>query len=287
MTEFYLDGKTKLVILIGNPVEHSMSPSMHTAAFQAIGFNGIYIACKVEKGMLKEAVEGLKALNILGANVTIPHKVEIMKYIDEIDPKAQDIGAINTIVNKNEILYATNTDGIAAIKSMKEAKFPLNGSTAVILGAGGAARAIAFYLLDYIDHLYLTNRHREKAEHLKNELSKKFDVKITIFNFNKNELKSTLKKSDILINCTPVGMYPNVDQSPVPKECLNKNLNVFDAIYNPIETKLIKEAKSLGANAIGGLKMFLYQGAEAFKLWTGKDAPISIMEKIIIKNLKK
>ncbi|MHA1271713.1 MAG: shikimate dehydrogenase [Candidatus Helarchaeota archaeon] len=285
MTNVKLNGKTKLVILIGNPVEHSLSPRMHTEAFNKIGFNCVYLACKIEKKNLKTTVESIKVLNMIGANVTIPHKVEIMKYLDEIDPIAVDIGAINTIVNKNGKLYATNTDGIGAVRSLRESGIKLKNTNVVMIGAGGVARPIAFYLLKEINQLYITDIRDSAASNLQSALEKRYPGKVSIFQSNNENLKNVIEMSNLLINCTPVGMFPKINETPVPKSLLRDDLNIFDVVYNPLETQLIKDAKSIGAKAVGGIKMFLYQGVEGFELWTGKKAPVELMEKIIIEEL--
>ncbi len=287
LIETELSGKTKVVILIGNPVEHSMSPKMHTTAFKEVGVNAIYVATKVEKNNLKTAVESIRALNFLGANVTIPHKVAVMKFVDEIEPIARDIGAVNTIVNKEGKLIATNTDGLGFMRSMKEAGVKLKGINAVMVGAGGVARAISFNLLHEINQLKITDIKKKVIDSLVSNLKQRFGNKVTSFNLNGKNLKTELEKADLLLNCTPIGMFPKNKETPVPKEFLRKDLTVFDAIYNPIETLLIKNAKQIGAKTIGGSKMFLYQGVEAFELWTEKKAPIKLMETIINENLIK
>ena len=287
MNNINVDGKTKLAILIGNPVEHSLSPRMHTSAFKEIGYNAIYIACKVEKDKLFEVVESIKALNLLGANVTIPHKVDIMEFVDDIDPIARDIGAINTIVNNNGNLYATNTDGIGAIRSIKEGGIDLKDKNVVMIGSGGVARPIAFYLLKEIKHLFLTDINREASSTLEKALLKRYEKKVSAFDLTEENLGDFIEKSNILMNCTPVGMYPNIDKTPVPKKLLRPDLSIFDVVYNPLETKLVREAKEVGSKAIGGIKMFLYQGVEGFELWTKQKAPVNLMEKIIIEELSR
>ncbi|MBD3228549.1 MAG: shikimate dehydrogenase [Candidatus Lokiarchaeota archaeon] len=279
------DGNTKLCILIGNPVSHSLSPRMHTTAFNEIDFNCVYLACKVEKKDLKNAANAIKALGMVGANVTIPHKIDIMEYLDEIDPIAKDIGAINTIVNRDGSLYATNTDGKGAIRSLREAGIDLEARTTTMIGAGGVARPISFFLLQEIDHLYLTDINMDAANNLKKDLIERYPNKITLFESNDKNLKKVLEKSEILFNCTPVGMHPNIKDTPVPKAFLRDDLSVFDVVYNPLKTQLIKDAIDVGAKAVGGIKMFLYQGVEAFELWTSKKAPVKLMEKIIIEKL--
>ena len=286
MVEINLSGKTKIAILIGNPVEHSMSPKMHTLAFKEINMDAVYLATKVENDKVQEAINSIRALNLLGANVTVPHKVSVMKYVDEIDPIAKDIGAVNTIVNDNRKLFATNTDGIGFIRSVKEAGVNLKGMKAVMVGAGGVARAIAFYLLQEIDSLKLTDLKDEVSTELVLKLKKRYGDKVNKFDLSNENLEKELKDANFLINCTPVGMHPKDDKSPVPKEFLRKDLVVFDAVYNPLETLLLKNAKALGAIVISGVKMFIYQGVEAFERWTKKQAPVKLMEKIVLETLK-
>ncbi|MHA1784100.1 MAG: shikimate dehydrogenase [Candidatus Helarchaeota archaeon] len=285
MVDINLSGKTRITILIGNPVEHSMSPKMHTLAFKEIGVDALYVATKVDNDKVKEAVDSIRALNLLGANVTVPHKVSVMSYVDEIDPIARDIGAVNTIVNENGKLFATNTDGLGFIRSMKEAEVDLRGMNAVMIGAGGVARAIAFFLLQEIDRLKLTDMKNEISNELKSKLQVRYGNKVDKFELTDENLKNELKKADLLINCTPVGMHPNTDKTPIPKEYLKKDLVVFDAVYNPLETLLLRNAKKVGAKAISGVKMFIYQGVEAFERWTKKKAPVALMEKIVLESL--
>ena len=182
MVEIEISGKTKVAILIGNPVEHSMSPSMHTIAFKTTGIDAIYVATKVENDEIKNAVEAIRALDFLGANVTIPHKVAVMEYVDEVDPIAKDIGAINTIVNEGGRLYATNTDGTGFMRSIKEAEIETNGIKAVMIGAGGVARAIAFNLLKKISSLSITDLNSEVSNELVSKLKSRYLTSSKNFN---------------------------------------------------------------------------------------------------------
>lgn len=285
MVDIDLSGKTRIVTLIGNPVEHSMSPKMHTAAFKKIGMDAIYIATKVEGDKVEDAVKGIRALNFLGANVTIPHKVATMEFVDEVNPIARDIGAINTIINEGGYLRATNTDGLGFMRSLKEANISLKNERVVMMGAGGVARAIAFVLLSEIKELLLTDIKKEVAKKLLSKLQNSFGDKVIYFENTKKELKQAVEGARALLNCTPVGMAPQSDKTPAPSEYLRSDLIVFDAVYNPLETLLIKNAKALGAPTITGVKMFLYQGVEAFERWTKKKAPADLMEQMIIEGL--
>ena len=276
-----IKGSTDIVGLIGHPVEHSFSPPMHNAAFKKLNMDYVYTPFDVNPNNLENAIIGAQALNIKGLNVTIPHKIEVMKYLDEIDEVASLIGAVNTVDFKD--LKGYNTDGIGAIKAIGEVTKVKNKSV-VIAGAGGASRAISFYLAKYgADNLTILNRNVEKAQKLASDvLASGFidDVKSDSIN------NMDLSDADILINTTPVGMHPNVNDTPIAlANNMREDLVVFDAVYNPNETGLLKEAVKAGAKPVYGIKMLLYQGAESFKIWTGKKAPIDVMEEALTKTL--
>ncbi|MBO5151904.1 MAG: shikimate dehydrogenase [Methanobrevibacter sp.] len=276
-----IKGSTNVVGLIGHPVEHSFSPPMHNAAFNKLNMDYVYTAFDVNPNDLKTAIVGADALNIKGFNVTIPHKIEVMKYLNEIDEVAKLIGAVNTIDFKN--LKGYNTDGIGAIKAIGEVTNVKNKNV-VIAGAGGASRAISFYLAKYgVDQLTILNRNVEKAQKLANDV---LDSEL-IDNVESDSINNmNLSDADILINTTPVGMHPNVDDVPIALAGdMHDNLVVFDAVYNPNETGLLKQAIEAGAKPVYGIKMLLYQGAESFEIWTGKKAPIDVMQEALIKYL--
>ncbi|MBE6511081.1 MAG: shikimate dehydrogenase [Methanobrevibacter millerae] len=276
-----IKGSTNVVGLIGHPVEHSFSPPMHNAAFNKLNMDYVYTAFDVNPNDLKTAIVGADALNIKGFNVTIPHKIEVMKYLNEIDEVAKLIGAVNTIDFKN--LKGYNTDGIGAIKAIGEVTNVKNKNV-VIAGAGGASRAISFYLAKYgVDQLTILNRNVEKAQKLANDV---LDSEL-IDNVESDSINNmNLSDADILINTTPVGMHPNVDDVPIAQAGdMHDNLVVFDAVYNPNETGLLKQAIEAGAKPVYGIKMLLYQGAESFEIWTGKKAPIDVMQEALIKYL--
>lgn len=245
---------------------------MHNAAFGHLGLNSVYMAFKVED--LRKAIEGIRALHIYGVSVTIPHKTEAMKYVDTVDPLAQRIGAINTIANHNGSLIGYNTDWVGAIKSLEEVT-DIPGKHFVIVGAGGAARAIAFGIKHKHGKVSIVNRSRKRGEQLAKDLECQFDPINSI-----NDIKA-----DALIHTTPVGMYPHVDNTLIPKGYLKEGMVIMDTIYNPLETKLLKEAKERGCTVIGGFNMLIYQGATQFELWTGKEAPVSIMQEAVYKFL--
>ncbi|MBR6024756.1 MAG: shikimate dehydrogenase [Methanobrevibacter sp.] len=276
-----IKGSTNVVGLIGHPVEHSFSPPMHNAAFEKLDMDYVYTAFDVDPKNLESAIIGAQALDIKGFNVTIPHKIEVMKYLDEIDEVASLIGAVNTIDFKD--LKGYNTDGIGAIKAISEVT-KIKNKNVLIAGAGGASRAISFYIAKYgADKLTILNRNVEKADKLA------FDVSDSglMDNVSSDSMENmNLEDVDILINTTPVGMHPNVDDTPIALAGdMHEELVVFDAVYNPNETGLLKEAIKANAKPVYGIKMLLYQGAESFNIWTGKKAPIDVMEEALIKTL--
>ncbi|MHA1649761.1 MAG: shikimate dehydrogenase [Candidatus Helarchaeota archaeon] len=280
-----ITGKTKLCILIGNPVEHSMSPKMHNAAFQELGLDYVYVALRVDNDKVKEAIEGIRAFNIKGANVTVPHKIKAMQYLDEIDPVAENIGAINTILNRDGYLYGTNTDGIGAVRSLQEENVDLKNKKIVMIGAGGVARPISYNFAPDAKDFVLFDIAQNAVQNLTDELNKKLGGNIRGYKSDPAIIAKELQDADIFINATPVGMYPNINHSVIPKELLRKDLVVFDVVYNPLETKLLKDAKAVGAKAISGVMMLVYQGVAAFELWTGKKAPVALMKKMVLEGL--
>ena len=274
-----IKGSTNIVGLIGHPVEHSFSPPMHNAAFKALGMDYAYVAFDVNPNDLKSAIGGANALNIKGFNVTIPHKIEVMKYLEELDEVASLIGAVNTIDFKN--LKGYNTDGIGAIKAIEEVT-SVKDKNVVVAGAGGASRAISFYLAKYgVESLTILNRNVDKAQALAGDVSKS-DLIGNVNADSISKISTCLKDADILVDTTPLGMDPHIDDEPIATaEDMHEDLVVFDAVYNPNETVLLKEAIKAGAKPVYGIKMLLYQGAESFKIWTGVDAPIDVMEKAL------
>ncbi len=278
-----IKGSTNIVGLIGHPVEHSFSPPMHNAAFEALDMDYAYVPFDVDPGNLESAIEGARSLNIKGFNVTIPHKVEVMKCLDELDEVASLIGAVNTIDFKD--LKGYNTDGIGAIKAIEEIS-SIKNKDVVIAGAGGASRAISFYIAKYgAESLTILNRNVEKAESLASDV---LDSGLIgeVKSDSISEIGNCLAGSDILIDTTPLGMHPHIDDEPIAyAEDMHDDLVVFDAVYNPNETSLLKEAIKAGAKPVYGIKMLLYQGAESFRIWTGRDAPVDVMEDALKKTL--
>ncbi len=283
-----ISGKTRLCGIIGDPIEHTMSPVMHNAAFRQRGIDYLYVPFKVKQGELAKAIEGVRALNIRGLNVTIPHKVAVIQFLDEVDNLAEKIGAVNTIVNDDGVLRGYNTDGAGFLQALLGSKIEPKGKNIVILGAGGASRAISFFLADRGAHLVILNRLLELdwAKELASRISQIFTKEVEALELNRENLAGALGKANILVNATSVGMTPNIDETPAASDLLKPELIVFDIVYNPIKTRLLREAEAAGAKTISGLNMLIWQGALAFEKWTGAKAPVELMRQVTIKVLE-
>lgn len=273
-------------MLFGDPVEGSLSPPMFNAAFRKLGMDSIYIAVKVPPRLLAAAVEIVKSLEVRGFNVTIPHKISIMKYLDSLDRSAEDVEAANTVVNKNGKLVGYNTDGAGALMALQEKVGKVNGKKVVVLGAGGAARAIVHSLISAGAEVTVANRTQKNAEALATIVEKKTGKKVSVIPLDKKILKESIANADILINATSVGMRPNVNKTLVTARMLHPDLLVNDIVYKPLKTRLLKEAELAGAKTLDGLGMLINQAALAFKLWTGKDPPIEVMREAAEKSLE-
>jgi shikimate dehydrogenase len=268
-----IDTTTRLYGVMGDPVGHSLSPAMHNAAFRHTGYNGAYLAFHVID--LPGAVNGIRALNIHGASVTLPHKVAVMDLLDQVDAAARQIGAVNTIVNESGRLCGFNSDSPGAMAALME-KTPIEGKRVAVIGAGGAARALAYGIKINGGHLTIVNRSREKGRRLADELANDF---CPLDTFSGADV-------DILINTTSVGMSPNADRTPVASSLLRPGMTVMDIVYNPLETKLIRSARHSGCTVVDGVSMFVHQGAIQFERWTGKKAPVRLMQQTVLDALK-
>jgi shikimate dehydrogenase len=224
-------------------------------------------------------------MNIRGLNVTIPHKVAIIPLLDKLDPLAEKIGAINTIVNDNGVLTGYNTDATGFLRALLDQGAEPEGKKVVILGAGGAARAISFILAERGAELVILNRQLARAEDLARWIAQVFRKEVEALDLNEENLKMVLATADILTNTTSVGMVPDVNEMPIPAELLKPRLIVFDIVYNPLQTKLLKAAESAGAKTINGLEMLVWQGALALEKWTGREAPLDLMKREAMKAL--
>jgi len=268
-----INTETKIIGVIGNPIKHSKSPLIHNAALEEKKLNYKYFAFEVED--IKKAIDGMKALGIVGFSVTIPHKVSAMELVDEVDVLAKKMGAINTIHNKDGKLFGYNTDCFGAINALKE-KTSLAGKKVYLLGAGGAARAIVAGLTDEKANIKLFNKEVERAKKLAEEFKCEYGTMEQVDN-----------ACEILINATPIGMHPNINDSIFPKEMIKKDILVFDVVYNPLETKLIKDAKEKGCITVQGIEMFLEQAYAQFRIFTGEEPPKEVMRKVLINELTK
>lgn len=274
----------KLCYLIGYPVGHSLSPVMHNAAFQRLGLGYEYQPMAVEPGRLKEFIEGsLRSPSVRGANVTIPHKVEAVRLMDRLDETAEAIGAVNTVVNDHGTLTGYNTDGQGAVRALEEAYGDLRWRKVVLLGAGGAARAVSHSLVGLVGDLTILNRDEGRAAELKESLRRPGGASVKSGGLG--ELASTIGSADILINATSVGMKPGTEATPVDPKLLHPGLLVFDLVYNPPQTRLLADAKVAGAKTLSGVEMLVYQGAEAFRLWTGVEPPEALMLSVVKQRL--
>ncbi|RKD23964.1 shikimate dehydrogenase [Ammoniphilus oxalaticus] len=277
-----MNNQTVLTGLFGNPVSQSMSPNMHNAAFQQLGLNFAYMAFAVEHAQLGAAVEAIRALSIRGVNVTIPHKVAVMKFLDEIDAEALDIGAVNTIVNDGGKLIGYNTDGRGYVHSLlEETRVTLSDKRILLVGAGGAARAVGVSLArEGVKQITIANRSIERAVELADDLSRHVQSEPV----GLGDVQD-LRQVDIVINTSSVGMYPNMGETPLPTDLLHADLLVSDLIYNPLYTELLNQARGIGAKVHNGLGMFVHQGALAFELWTENEAPLELMRKTVEQQL--
>jgi len=266
---------TTVCCVIGDPVAHSLSPLVHNRGYEALGLDFVYLAFRVRD--IKPAIAGIKELGIRGVSVTMPHKVSAMKHLDQIDEPAKEIGAINTILNKDGALTGFNTDYDAALKALAE-KTALPGKKAILLGAGGTALTLATALKRKGAQLLILNRTPEKA----GELARKVGAD----NFGGLDQLSAIASADILINATPVGRWPEPNESMVPRELMHPGLTVFEVNYTPKETRLAREARLAGAAVIHGDRMFLYQAARQFELFTGHEAPLAEMEAALSRALE-
>jgi len=264
--------QTSLYGVIGNPIEHSMSPLMHNSAFTETGYNGAYLAFHVTD--LESAITGVRSLGVKGLSVTIPHKVAIMDLLDEIDDMAVKIGAVNTVVNQDGKLLGYNTDCLGAINALLE-KTEIKGKNVVMIGAGGAARAAGFGILAEGGNLTILNILEDEGTRLSKDLGVPYHHLSEFSRFD----------YDILINTTPVGMSPGVDNMPVDQKDLRPDKVVMDVIYNPLKTKLLAESEKIGCTTVDGVSMFVYQGVAQFEMWTGEKAPVDTMRNIVLKTL--
>jgi shikimate dehydrogenase len=286
-----ITGKTKLCGLIGDPVEHTMSPAMHNAAYRQMGLDYVYVPFHVRLEELGKAIDGMRAFNMRGLNVTIPHKVAVIPFLDKLDALAEKIGAVNTIVNDNGVLTGYNTDATGFLRALLEKGIEPRGKKALILGAGGASRAVSHVLADSgAERLIILNRAEELnwAYDLAGNISQLYNMDAKAGQLNRESLDSVMERIDIsiLVNTTSVGMTPDVDSTPIDADLLRPGLVVFDVVYNPLRTQLLKDAEAAGAETVSGIEMLVWQGVLAFEKWTGQEAPLDLMRQEAIRQLE-
>jgi shikimate dehydrogenase len=258
---------------------------MWNPALQELGLDFVYLAFDIHPKDLGKAIEGIRVLGIRGINVTLPHKETVIKHLDEIDPIALKIGAINTIKNEEGILKARNTDASGAKKALLDVGCEISGKNLFFLGSGGVARSLAYVLVEDANHIVLTDLVEERAITVAKEINENMMADVEGKISNQDNINEGLKNADILINATPIGMYPKIEDTPIKKDLLHEDLFVFDVVYNPLETRLMKEAAEIGCQTLGGLDMLVNQGILAFEWWTKQKPNRSLMKKKIIKFL--
>lgn len=277
-----ISGTTAICAVIGDPIEHSLSPCMHNVAYQALNLDYAYVAFRVKN--VGKAMQGMLGFGIRGLSVTIPHKVEVMKYLDEITPLAKRIGAVNTVTNDNGRLLGTNTDGFGALNAIEELE-NTGGKSIVFLGVGGAARGVGFTIACERSPKNILFLHRredtEMAAALINDLRPHTSVPVAASSLEAADMRDALQDADIVVNTTPIGMSPKVDECLIEESLFSERHLVFDVIYNPAKTLLLQRAERRFARVINGVPMFVNQGAEQFRLWTGKEPPVAAMREAV------
>lgn len=286
--ELNITGQTRLAALYAQPARHSISPAMHTKAFEATGTDAVYLSFDVAPEELGTAMAAVRGLGMMGVNLSMPHKMAVIPYLDALSPAAQLIGAVNTVVNDNGHLTGHNTDGVGFMRSLQDIDVDIIGQEICIIGAGGAATAIAVQAaMDGVKRIYVFNRQDEFMGRFQKKAAEimaatKTEVVTVDLATGDESLETYLQKSVLLVNATGVGMKPHHEEMPIKSaEVLPAGLAVYDVIYNPRETKLLQTAKAKGLKTANGLGMLLYQGAEAFRLWTGKEMPVQLIKPLV------
>lgn len=274
-----IDGSTQLAGVFGSPIAHTASPAMHNAAFTSLKMNWCYIACHVDPANLRAALAGIRDMNFRGVNLTVPHKILALDFVDSVEPEARQLGAVNTIINESGKLRGCNTDGYGFAKALQDDfDLELKGLRILILGAGGAGRALAIQsALAGAAKIIVANRTAGKTDAIAAEVTK---TKTGFATTSLDGVGKLLKEVDLLVNATSVGLKDG-ESLAIPAEAFHKNLAVYDTIYRPAETELLRQAAAAGAKVSNGLSMLLHQGARAFELWTQRTAPVSVMRRAL------
>jgi len=255
-----------------------MSPVIQNAAFRSTRIKAVYIPFCVNKSDLRRSIDALRALGIRGFNVTAPHKVEVCRYLDKLDRLAKEIGSVNTVAANGKLFCGYNTDGIGALRTLEEAGAQLDGSSVLLLGAGGASRALAYSFASNARTIRIVNRTVLKARQLQHRLQKRFKLDITVASLAGESIKQFVEDADIIVNATSMGQNGRFDP-PIRKNWFHQGQFVLDLVYRPVETVLLKVARSAGATAVNGLRMLVNQGACSFEIWTSRSAPVAVMHK--------
>ena len=281
-----ISSSTRLCVVIGNPIAHSLSPAIHNAGYQALDLDFVYLAFRVED--VKNALAGMRAFtSFRGMSVTIPHKIEAMKYVDEIVEVDRSIGSINTIINENGKLIGLGTDGPGALKALVDAGVELAGKSVLMLGSGGAARAIAFTLArnTTMSKLTILDVNEGMLQGLTTDLKNGTASCIESELLTDGSLSQAMAHADLVINCTPIGMHPKEGVSLVPDGLFRSGQVIFDVVYTPLETKLLADARAHGLKVISGVEMFINQAVLQFRHFTGVDAPVEVMRRVVMERL--
>lgn len=282
-----ISATTQLCAVIGDPVEHSLSPQLHNAAFQAHGLNMVYTAFHVKRGDTRRAMDGLRALGIRGLSVTIPHKVDIIPHLDEVAEVALNIGSVNTVVNDEGYLRGYSTDGMGAVRALNAGCVDPAGKRILVIGSGGASRAIVFTLatLSPLPELTILGIDEPELRGLAADVAERTTLVPSASLLSGKSLVEAMGWAEIVIHTTPIGMTPKVDATVVPKELIEPRHVVFDVVYTPLQTRLLREARSVGATCVPGIGMFVHQAAIQFELWTGVEAPVDLMTDTVLSAL--
>jgi shikimate dehydrogenase len=282
MTASRIKGATRVCALIGDPVRHSLSPAIQNAAFEALGLDIVYVAFRVSAARLSDAIEGIRSLDILGVNVTMPHKTAILRFLDRTESSAEETRAVNTIVRKRNLLWGYNTDGPAALKVLRSLAGSLSGIKAVILGAGGGARSVAYHISKDVGELAILNRTRTRGTNLAASIRRLRTTPCRSYILSMRNLRRETKRADLLVNTLPVEVFAGIGNALIREGLVRPDMLIMDINYKP-RTDFVARAKAEGAKATEGLDMLLEQAALSFRLWTGRDPPRNVMREAAVR----